>query len=57
MEGNPALETFKEILQGIYDLMLQTEIPVFGVDISLWSIFLFGAAGGFVVFVLKKIFG
>lgn len=56
MEGNAALDMFKEMLQGIYDFMQRVKIPVFGTDISLWAIFLFGAFGGFVVFVLHKIF-
>lgn len=57
MEGNAALDMFKEVLQGIYDFMQRIKIPVFGFDIPLWAIFLFGAFGSFIAFVLHKVFG
>lgn len=56
MEGNDALEIFKEVLQGIYAFMLRIKIPVFKVEITLWTLFLYGLVGGLVVWFIRKFF-
>lgn len=50
------MEDFKQLLQGIYKMMLEVQVPVFGQTFSLWVIFLFGLLGGFVVWFLIKFF-
>lgn len=50
------MEEFKEMLQGIYEMMLRVQVPVFGQVFSLWTIFLFGALGALVVWFLVKFF-
>lgn len=56
MESNRGLRIFKSVLVGIYEFMCNIYIPVFGFEISLWNIFLFGAIGGIVVWFIKKVF-
>ena len=50
------MEDFKQLLQGIYKFMLDVQVPVLGQTFSLWTIFLFGALGGLVVWFLVKFF-
>ena len=50
------MEDFKQLLQGIYQMMLDVQVPVFGYTFSLWTIFLFGALGALVVWFLVKFF-
>lgn len=50
------MEVFKQLLQGIYKMMLDVQVPVFGQEFSLWTIFLFGALGALVVWFLVKFF-
>ena len=56
MEGNPGLKTFGEVITGIYEFMNRIKIPFFGLDVSLWILFLFGAIGGLAVWFIKKFF-
>lgn len=48
------MEEFKAVLEGIYKLMTEVQVPVFGYEFSLWVIFLFGLLGGLVVWFLLK---
>lgn len=48
------MEDFKQLLEGIYKLMLEVQVPVFGMWFSLWVIFLFGLLGALVVWFLIK---
>lgn len=48
------MEDFKQLFQGIYKFMLDVQVPVFGQTFSLWTIFLWGLLGGFVVFFIVK---
>lgn len=57
MDGNLAFRKFGEVIQGIYEFMLNVKLPVFGLDISLWHIFLYGAIGALVVWFMHKYFG
>lgn len=48
------MEYFKQLFQGIYELMLNVDVPLFGQTFPLWAIFLFGTLGSiFVWFILK----
>lgn len=46
------MEEFKQVIDGIYKFMLDVQVPVFGQVFSLWTIFLFGLLGGFVVWFI-----
>lgn len=50
------MEDFKQLIQGVYDMMNNVSVPVLGYDVSLWAIFLFGALGTLVVWFLKRFF-
>lgn len=50
------MEDFRQLLQGLYKLMLEVQVPVLGAWFSLWTIFLWGALGAFVVWLLLKLF-
>ena len=50
------MEDFKQLLQGLYQFMLDVKVPVFGQEFSLWVLFLFGALGALVVWFLLKFF-
>lgn len=50
------MEDFKQLLQGIYKMMLDVKVPLFGQEFSLWTIFLFGALGSLVVWFIVKFF-
>lgn len=50
------MELFKEMMQGVYKFMTDVQVPVFGRTFPLWSIFLFGALGGLVVWFIHKLF-
>lgn len=48
------MEILGDLIQGIYDFMVDLQIPFFGQWISLYSIFMFGLIGGIGVWALKK---
>lgn len=48
------MSDFKQLIQGIYNFMLNVRVPVLGYNFSLWTIFLFGALGSLVVWFLVK---
>lgn len=50
------MEDFKQLLQGIYKMMQNVDVPVLGFTFTLWEIFLFGALGALVVWFLVKFF-
>lgn len=50
------MDDFKQLLQGIYKMMLDVQVPVLGYVFSLWQIFLYGFIGAFVVWFLHKYF-
>ena len=50
------MEDFMALFQGIYKMMLDVQVPVFGQVFSLWTIFLFGLFGALVVWFLVKFF-
>lgn len=50
------MDEMKAILEGIYEMMLRVQVPVFGQVFSLWTIFLFGALGALVVWFIVKFF-
>lgn len=50
------MNEMKEMIDGIYRMMLEVQVPVFGYTFSLWTIFLFGALGALVVWFLVKFF-
>lgn len=50
------MEDFKQLIQGIYKMMLDVQVPVLGQTFSLWQIFLFGAIGALLVWFLVKFF-
>lgn len=52
-----ALKTFGKVIEEIYRFMCNVEIPVFGQEFPLWSIFLFGALGALLVWFIKGFFG
>ncbi|MBQ8279837.1 MAG: hypothetical protein IJZ23_08455 [Roseburia sp.] len=49
------MEDFKQLFQGIYKMMQDVIVPVFGRNFSLWTLFLWGLLGGFVVFFIVKL--
>lgn len=48
------MEYFKQVIQGIYQFMVDVQVPVFDKTFPLWVIFLFGALGGFCVWFWVK---
>lgn len=50
------MEEMKQIIQGIYQFMLDVQVPVFGYFFSLWVIFLWGLLGGFVAWFIIELF-
>lgn len=48
------MNDFKNMLQGLYNFMLNVQVPLFGSSFSLWTIFMFGALGSLVVWFLVK---
>lgn len=56
MSSDEGLRTLGEVIQGIYKLMTEVMVPVFGYEIPLWLIFLYGFIGGVIVWFIRKIF-
>lgn len=56
MEGDGTLQMFKDIIDGLYNMMRSVEFHVFDVDFTLWGVFLWSLVGGFVVWFINKFF-
>ena len=50
------MEDFKQLFEGIYKLMNDVQVPVFGQFFSLWVIFLWGLLGSLVVWFILRFF-
>lgn len=49
-----ALEGFRQVIVGIYEMMQACEVPIFGHMFSLWDIYLYGFVCGVGVFIFFK---
>lgn len=47
---------FRLIIVTLYDFMVTTQVHVFGIDTTLWGIFMYSFFGSFFVWFIRKIF-
>lgn len=55
MGSDGTLQMFKDIIDGVYNMMRSAEFHVFDVDFTLWGLFLWGLVGGFAVWFVRRL--